>query len=173
MAFNVQRELDKVTPYLTAYALKLTGSRNEADDLYQDTAFKIIANADKYQPNTNFKAWVTTIMRNTFINNLRKKSRKGVIFDQTPNNYYINSGSNTIENGGEGTMRYKELMRMIYSLSDDFRVPFWMAYQGYKYEEIADKLDLSLGTIKSRIFFARKKLKKMYSKVYTDRQERA
>ena len=134
----------------------------DAEDLYQDTAMRIISNADKYQPNTNFKAWAVTIMRNIFINNYRKKVRRGVILDQTNNHYYINSGDKIEKNGGEGNVAYGELLKMVNRLGDEFRVPFWMAYQGYKYDEIAERLDVPLGTVKSRIFFARKKLQKMY-----------
>lgn len=101
-------------------------------------------------------------MRNIFINNYRKKIRRGTILDQTPNNYYLNSGGQLIENDGETHMAYKELLKMVSALPEDFKRPFWMAYKGYKYDEIAEKLDAPLGTIKSRIFFARRKLQKMY-----------
>lgn len=162
MEFNINNQLEKVSPSLRAFSLKLTGNESDANDLYQDTALRIISNADKYQPNTNFKAWAVTIMRNIFINNYRKKIRRGTILDQTPNNYYINSGTQTIENDGETYMAYKELLRMVSALPEDFKRPFWMAYKGYKYDEIAEKLEAPLGTIKSRIFFARRKLQKMY-----------
>ncbi len=162
MDYNINFQLEKVSSSLRAFSLKLTGNESDANDLYQDTAFRIISNADKYQPNTNFKAWAVTIMRNIFINNYRKKIRRGTILDQTPNNYYINSGGQLIENDGETRMAYKELLRMVSALPEDFKRPFWMAYKGYKYDEIAEKLDAPLGTIKSRIFFARRKLQKMY-----------
>lgn len=154
--------VEKISPSLRAFSLKLTGNEADANDLYQDTSFRIISNADKYTPDTNFKAWAVTIMRNIFINNYRKKVRRGVILDQTPNNYYLNSGGPGIENDGESMMAYKELLRMVSALPEDFKRPFWMAYKGYKYDEIAEKLDAPLGTIKSRIFFARRKLQKMY-----------
>ena len=159
---TINHQLDKISNSLRAFSLKLTGNESDANDLYQDTAFRIISNADKYQPDTNFKAWAVTIMRNIFINNYRKRVRRGTILDQTPNNFYINSGNQAIENDGEAHMAYKELLRMVSSLPEDFKRPFWMAYKGYKYDEIAEKLDAPLGTIKSRIFFARRKLQKMY-----------
>ncbi len=159
---KIQEHLNSVNNTLRAFSLKLTGDLADAEDLYQDTAMRIISNADKYQPNTNFKAWAVTIMRNVFINNYRKKMRRGVILDQTNNNYYINSGDKVEKNGGEGNVAYGELLKLVNKLGDEFRVPFWMAYQGYKYDEIAERLDVPLGTVKSRIFFARKKLQKMY-----------
>ena len=159
---KINQAIQDVTPSLMAFGLKLTGSEQDANDLYQDTAFRIINNRDKYKEGTNFKAWAVTIMRNIFINNYRKKVRRGTILDQTPNNYYLNSGGETILNGGESNAAYKELLGMVAELPEDFKRPFWMAYKGYKYDEIAQKLDAPLGTIKSRIFFARRKLKAMY-----------
>ena len=163
MEANIQYQLQKISPSLRAFSLKLTGNESDANDLYQDTAFRIISNADKYTPGTNFKAWAVTIMRNIFINNYRKKIRRGTILDQTPNNYYLNSGDRVIENDGEMLMNYKELLKMVSTLPEEFKRPFWMAYKGYKYDEIATKLEAPLGTIKSRIFFARRKLMKMYN----------
>ncbi len=166
---QIYEQLEGISQSLRAFSLKLTGNNVDAEDLYQDTALRIINNADKYRPNTNFKAWAVTIMRNIFINNYRKKMRRGVLLDQTPNNYYINSGDSVVDNDGEHDVAYKELMKMVNALPDDFRIPFWMAYEGYKYDEIAEQLDAPLGTIKSRIFFARKKLQKMYNDLYRER----
>lgn len=167
---GIYEQLEEISDSLRSFALKLTGSAADADDLYQDTALRIMSNADKYQEGTNFKAWAVTIMRNIFINNYRKKVRRGTILDQTPNNYYINSGDVSVNNDGEMNAGYKELLKMVSSLPDEFKRPFWMAFKGYKYDEIAEKLDAPLGTIKSRIFFARRKLRKMYE---TASQERA
>ncbi len=169
MLKKIQEQLQGVNNTLHAFSLKLTGNMMDAEDLYQDTNLRIIANADKYQPNTNFKAWAVTIMRNVFINNYRKKVRRGVILDQTSNNYYLNSGNSMVRNDGEGNVAFGELMKMVNRLDDDFKVPFWMAYQGYKYDEIASKLEVPLGTVKSRIFFARKKLQKMYRRANLER----
>jgi len=159
---SIYEQLEKVNNSLRAFSIKLTGNQADAYDLYQDTALRIISNADKFKPDTNFKAWAVTIMRNIFINNYRKKVRRGTILDQTPNNYYLNSGENVIENGGIGNASYKELLRMVSRLPEEFKRPFWMAFKGYKYDEIAEQLEAPLGTIKSRIFFARRKLRKMY-----------
>lgn len=158
---KVQNQLQDITTSLRAFALKLTGNESDAYDLYQDTALRIMSNADKFHQGTNFKAWAVTIMRNIFINNYRKKVRRGTILDQTPNNYYIDSGSN-VQNMGEANAGYKELLKMVARLPEEFKRPFWMAYTGYKYDEIAEELDAPLGTIKSRIFFARRKLRNMY-----------
>jgi RNA polymerase sigma-70 factor (ECF subfamily) len=166
---QIQDQLDTISNSLRAFSLKLTGNNDDAEDLYQDTAVRIITNADKYRTGTNFKAWAVTIMRNIFINNYRKKMRRNLIIDQTPNNYFLNSGGDSVENGGESLVAMEELMTMVNKLPDDFRKPFLMAFEGYKYDEIADKLDAPLGTIKSRIFFARRKLQKMYKAAVKER----
>ena len=167
---NIREQLDHVSHSLRAFSMKLTGNSVDAEDLFQDTSLRIMTNAEKFQPNTNFKAWAATIMRNIFINNYRKKMRRNTLLDQTPNNYYINSGGQTVDNQGESLVAYKELMKLIQQLPDDFRVPFMMAFQGYKYDEIAEQLDAPLGTIKSRIFFARKKLQKAYKEQILDKE---
>ncbi|MCB0550669.1 MAG: RNA polymerase sigma factor [Phaeodactylibacter sp.] len=167
---QIQEQLDSISSSLRAFSLKLTGNSVDAEDLYQDTALRIITNADKYRQGTNFKAWAVTIMRNIFINNYRKKVRRNMIIDQTPNNYYINSGDKLVENDGETNVAYNELMKMVNTLPEDFRRPFMMAYQGFKYDEIAEQLGSPLGTIKSRIFFARKKLQKMYQDAQKERR---
>jgi len=166
---SIPDQLEKISQTLRAFALKLTGNEMDAEDLYQDTTMRIITNAEKYLQGTNFKAWAVTIMRNIFINNYRKRVRRNLIIDQTPNNYYINSGENSIGNEGETDITFIELLSMVNSLPEDFRKPFMMAYEGYKYEEIAEELGSPLGTIKSRIFFARKKLQKMYADYYLER----
>lgn len=165
--YQVSDQLSRISNSLRAFSLKLTGNTSDAEDLYQDTTVRIITNADKYNPGTNFKAWAVTIMRNIFINNYRKKVRRNMIIDQTPNNYYLNSGDQAVENSGEANVTFGELMMLVDTLPDDFKVPFMMAYDGFKYEEIAEELGSPLGTIKSRIFFARKKLQKLYEDTYT------
>lgn len=168
---QIQGQLNKINSSLRAFSLKLTGNNDDAEDLFQDTALRIITNAEKYRQGTNFKAWAITIMRNIFINNYRKKVRRNLIIDQTPNNYYINSGDKNVVNDGEQLIAFKELSAMVDKLPEDFKVPFMMAYQGYKYDEIAEELGSPLGTIKSRIFFARKKLQKMYEEAMFNRAD--
>lgn len=162
MTTSLNLDLEMISSSLRAFAISLTGNEVDAEDLYQDTALKILANTDKFETGTNFKAWAVTIMRNLFINNYRKKVRRNTILDHSPNNYLLNSTDRTIDNDGEMRIAYKDLIKMVSQLPEDFKRPFWMAYKGYKYDEIAEKLDAPLGTIKSRIFFARRKLMKMY-----------
>ncbi len=157
-----------LTESLNAFAYSLTKNTEDAKDLYQETAFRAINNRDKFRPETNFKAWTFTIMKNIFINNYRKKVKSNTILDSTDNTYFLDSGSEQVTNDGGRNMLMKELNEMINSLEDNIRVPFIMHHEGYKYNEIADHFDLPLGTVKSRIFFARKALKDMIRKSYGD-----
>lgn len=157
-----------LTPSLQSFAYNLTKDNEEAKDLYQETAFRAMTNRDKFKAGTNLKAWLFTIMKNIFINNYRKKSKKRTVIDTTDNMYFINSSSTIISNGAGTNMQMEELHEMITGLDDTIRVPFVMHYDGYKYQEIADQLELPLGTVKSRIFFARKELKKRIMARYGD-----
>lgn len=159
-------EFNGLTNLLNSFAYKLTKNSEDAKDLYQETAFRAITNQDKFRPGTNLKAWLFTIMKNIFINNYRKKVKANTIMDNTENLYYLNSGKVSIENAGDSNILIKELKGMIELLDDSTRIPFLMHYQGFKYQEIADKLGLPLGTVKSRIFFARKELKAKIARQY-------
>ncbi|MCR9099078.1 MAG: RNA polymerase sigma factor [bacterium] len=153
-------------PMLSSFAFHLTKNEEEAQDLLQDTAYKAFKYRSMYKPHTNLRAWLMTIMRNTFINNYRQKKRRQTLNDKTPNNYFLNSGGRTVLNGGESTVTMNELSRLVDGLEDWLKVPFLMHYQGFKYEEIAQELDIPLGTVKSRIFFARKKLQEGLKGMY-------
>jgi RNA polymerase sigma-70 factor, ECF subfamily len=152
-------KLDGLTTILHSFAYNLTKNTEDAKDLYQETSFRALSNRDKFQPGTNFKAWIFTIMKNIFINNYRKKVKSNVILDTTDNQFYLNSGSHATGNAAETDIMMKELGVMIEKLDSSIKIPFMMHFEGYKYQEIADDLELPLGTVKSRIFFARKELK--------------
>lgn len=152
-------KLNGLTTLLHSFAYNLTKNVEDAKDLYQETTFRALYNRDKFQPDTNFKAWMFTIMKNIFINNYRKKVKANTVLDNTENQFYLNSASHAVGNSGETKMTMEELNVMVENLDDSIRIPFLKHFEGYKYQEIADELDLPLGTVKSRIFFARKELK--------------
>lgn len=164
--YEFYTRFEQMSNLLNSFAYNLTKNAEDAKDLFQETAFRAMTNRDKFRPGTNFKAWLFTIMKNIFINNYRKKAKANTIMDSTDNMYYINSGKNTINNQAESNIMMKELIKMIEELDDSVKIPFLMHYQGFKYQEIADQLDLPLGTVKSRIFFARKELKELIGKRY-------
>ena len=144
---------------LLSFALKLTANREEAQDLVQDTTLKALHNEEKFVDNTNFKGWMLTIMRNIFINNYRKSARENTMVDSSEDLFHLNLSQESGLETPEGAYACNEISSIIANFSAEFREPFAMHVAGYKYEEIADKLDMPLGTVKSRIFFARKKLR--------------
>lgn len=158
---NFQTKLLGLQSNLLNFAYLLTSNRDDAYDLLQDTTLKALDNEDKYVENVNFKGWVFTIMRNIFINNYRKCVRSATVIDQTEVLYHLNLPQESGFETPEGSVAAKEISSAINSFSDEYRIPFSMHVAGYKYNEIAEKMNLPLGTVKSRIFFARQRLQEM------------
>ena len=152
------------TDFLKPFAVTLTKDQEVAKDLLQETMYRALANQEKYNVGTNIKAWLYTIMRNIFINNYRRKSKQNVIFDNTPNEFLLNSSQSAIQNSAETVLNLKEIQSAIHNLPHIFRNPFMLYFEGYRYHEIAQMLAEPLGTIKSRIHFARKLLKEQIAR---------
>lgn len=154
-----EKELLGLQENMFSFALSLTADQTKAEDLMQDTTLKVLVNKEKYRDDTNFKGWVFTVMRNLFINDYHRTARTRNIFDTNADLAYVGTVDET-----EGLpspdqeMTLKEINGAINSLTDEYKLPFSMYVSGYKYKEIAETLDLPIGTVKSRIFFARKKL---------------
>jgi len=157
-AIEFNHKLLSLQDNLTFFARSLTANEEEAKDLVQETNIKALTNREKFEPDTNLKAWTYTIMKNTFINNYRRKVKANTIIDTTEDLYYLNNTKATKFESPEANLSKEEIQRNIKALDENQRTPFEMHTQGYKYKEIADKLNLSIGTVKSRIFFTRKKL---------------
>lgn len=145
--------------FLRPFAITLTRDNESAKDLVQETMYRAVANREKYNFGTNIKAWLYTIMRNIFINDYRRKVKQNVILDATPNDFLLNYKQVAITNVAESKMKLKEIEKELYRLPSIFKTPFLLYFEGYKYHEIAGILQEPLGTIKSRIHFARKLLK--------------
>ena len=145
--------------FLKPFAITLTRDSEAAKDLFQETLFRALSNKDKYSVGTNIKAWLYTIMRNIFINNYRRKVKQNTIFDSTPNDFLINQTQSVVANNAESNLRLKDIQEAIHNPPQIFRNPFLLYFDGFKYHEIADMLGEPLGTIKSRIHFARQLLK--------------
>lgn len=145
---------------LRYYALSLTSNSEKADDLLQETMLKALTYRDKFRENTNFKAWIYTIMRNTFINDYRRNVKRKNTFDYVSNDIHLSRSTDKVYPSPDSIYNSKEIMANIEALEDEYRVPFNMFLEGFKYKEIAEELELPLGTVKSRIFFTRKKLEK-------------
>jgi RNA polymerase sigma factor (sigma-70 family) len=156
--YEFNNSLLEMKSNLQRFAMSLTSDRDTALDLVQDTYLKAITYKDKFVDYTNLKAWVFTIMKNTFINNYRRNVKENTIIDGTQDLYYINQPHDKGFISPESSFSESEIEKAIDSLSDEFRIPFRMHVDGYKYKEIADELGLKIGTVKSRIFFTRQKL---------------
>ncbi len=145
--------------FLKPFAITLTRDSEEAKDLFQETLFRALANKDKYNIGTNLKAWLYTIMRNIFINDYRKRAKQNTILDRTANDFFINSSNAVTTNDAVAALNMQEINKVINNLPEIFKTPFMLHYDGFKYDEIAAMLHEPLGTVKSRIHFARKLLK--------------
>lgn len=150
--------------YLKPFAITLTRDNETAKDLLQETMFRALANREKYNTGTNIKAWLYTIMRNIFINDYRRKAKQNTVLDNSLNEFLINSNQLSVTNAAESNLKMKEIQQAVYQLPDIFRNPFMLYFDGYKYNEIASMLKEPLGTIKSRIHFARKLLKEQLTR---------
>ena len=157
-SLSFRRNLLGVQDELLRFAYKLTTDREEANDLLQETSLKALDNEEKYIPDTNFKGWMYTIMRNIFINNYRKVLREQTFVDHTDNLYHLNLPQESGSTHTESAYDLKEMHRVVNALPKEYKIPFSMHVSGFKYREIAEQLDLPLGTVKSRIFFTRQKL---------------
>ena len=144
--------------FLRGFAFSFTKDSSDADDLIQDTFLKALRYKDNFREGTNIKGWLFTIMRNIFINNYKRKKFQNTITDTTDNNYFINASQDYSFDTVTTQINEKDVRGAIGGLNKEFRVPFTMFVEGYHYDEIADTLGIPMGTVKSRIFHARKKL---------------
>lgn len=156
---DFSEQLNHLERFLFNFALRLTSNRDKAKDLVQDTSLRAFRYREKFKMGTNFKGWIATIMRNTFINNYRKEKRQRTVSEPVEDLAYGLESKTILSYAGEINLRVQEIYRKIENIGELYSVPFLMHYRGYEYQEIAERLGLPMGTVKSRIFTARKKLK--------------
>jgi RNA polymerase sigma-70 factor (ECF subfamily) len=159
-ALQFQKKLLSIQENMMNFALLLTSNQDDAEDLMQDTTLKVLRNKDKFVDNINFKGWVLTVMRNIFINKYNKVVRAQVAIDQRGEFENMNIIDEASIEIADYPFRLQEISNAIDGLDSDMKLPLSMYLSGYKYAEIAERLDIPLGTIKSRIFFARRELQK-------------
>lgn len=152
---------------LRFYALSLTMEEERANDLIQETFFKALKSRKYFRHNRNFKGWVFTIMRNLFINEYRRNKKLSGLKSEGNIDYRNIMPDEKTYPSPDVSYSLAEVEKAIAGLADDYRIPLTLFLSGYKYKEIAEETGLPLGTVKSRIFFARKILKKSLSDYIT------
>jgi len=145
---------------LRSYALHFTHDADDANDLVQDTMLKAITYYNKFKEGTNLKGWLYTIMKNTFINNYRRFVKMSTFVTKSDEISSPNLVFSSTKNQGEAKFVMDDIKKALERLPEDYYVPFTMYFEGHKYHEIADDLDIPIGTVKTRIHVARKLLKK-------------
>ncbi len=163
--FNLK--LNEHSRPLKAFAYQFTKDNDDADDLYQDTILKAIRYLENFTEGTNLKAWLFTIMKNTFINDYRRNMRSNMLITKCEDLESANLLKSSSRNRAECQFVIDDVYKALSRLPKDYVVPFVRYFEGYKYHEIADQLQIPLGTVKTRIHMAREMLKKrlnMYGK---------
>ncbi|RDC58148.1 RNA polymerase sigma factor [Pedobacter chinensis] len=150
---------------LRLHALNFTKDVEDANDLVQDTMLKAIRFYQNFEEGTNFKGWLFVIMKNTFINNYRKNTKAKILITQDDDISSANLLLSAEKNGSVSKMIVDDIQKALDHLPEAYSIPFIKYFEGFKYHEIADELQIPLGTVKTRIHVAREMLKK-YLKMY-------
>jgi RNA polymerase sigma factor (sigma-70 family) len=158
-ALEFTYHIETVSKSLRPFALRLTKDSEDANDLLQETLLKAFTNREKFTPGTNLKAWLYTIMKNTFITNYQRLVRRNTFIDTTENLHYLNSPDHLTDNLAQSAFIMEDIQKALDRLDDAYRTPFVMHFRGFKYHEISQKLSIPIGTVKNRIHIARKELK--------------
>ena len=159
-SLEFSQNLAKLRPTLRTFTNRFTLNREESQDLVQDTILKALTYRTKFREDTNLKGWLFTIMRNTYINNYRKTQRERTSNDNSRDLYHLHVEDQHTFNRPQESMEFKEVWRNMNSIREELLIPFKMYTTGYKYHEIAKHLSLPIGTVKNRIFHARKEIQK-------------
>lgn len=158
LEFNAQ--LYSLKDNLRRFAMSFTRNDDDADDLVQDTMLKAIRYSSRFETGTNLKSWLFMILKNTFINNYRRKHKFNVFMSENSIDVADNIPDNSSYNLGESKCILDDIHKVLAKLPHDYQYPFIKYFEGYKYHEIARELDIPIGTVKTRIHLARAILKK-------------
>lgn len=154
--FSFKRELLSILPAARAFAMSLSHDADRADDLLQEAVTRAWANQDKFQPGTNMKAWLFTILRNEFYSQMRKAGR------ETHDNDGALTEGMAVHPEQYGQMDLQDFKRSLDKLPADQREAIVLVgASGFSYEEAAEICGCAVGTIKSRVNRARHRLQEL------------
>jgi RNA polymerase sigma-70 factor, ECF subfamily len=153
---NMHRDIILQLPHLRAFAVLLTHDRSFADDLVQEAVVRALAHADQFRPETKFKAWITTILRNSYFNVIRRSSRVSPLSLISPDDEPVTSG------GQEERMGALDFERAFKCLPTAQREALLLVGASrFSYEDAARVAGCAVGTMKSRVARGRVQLAKM------------
>lgn len=152
-------QASSLAPFLKSYAMNFTKDPEDANDLVQDTMVKAIRYYQQFEFGSNLKGWLFTIMKNTFINDYRKRVKTNSLIVQEDELSSAHLANSATCNHAEGSFIMKDIKTAINSIPEVYSKPFVLFFEGYKYHEIADDLNIPIGTVKTRIHVARGLLK--------------
>lgn len=152
-ALEFNTSVISLSDYIARFALQYTRDEDLAKDLAQETILKALKNREKFRTNTNLKGWLKVILKNTFINAYRRKTNQIISYNSDDYNVIVGTSD---DYKPDDMLQTSHIQKLIAAVSDDFREPFMLYVEGFKYQEIAEKLNLNIGTVKSRIHQCRK-----------------
>ncbi|MCX3263746.1 MAG: RNA polymerase sigma factor [Pedobacter agri] len=161
--YQFTQTISKYSQHLFEHAIKFTRDEDDAKDLVQETLIKGMRFCKNFADGTNLKGWLYVIMKNTFINDFRKTARKKEVIttDDEISNAQLTKSAAT--NNANTTFAMEDISKAMASIKPEYSIPFQLYFEGYKYEEIAEQLDIPLGTVKTHIHQARHGLQKYLS----------
>ena len=154
--------LVRLQEHLYYYALQLTEDQEDALDLVQETSYKALRNRKRLHNHEHIRAWLYTILKNTYINYLRSSHYKQLVFDSDELISYSDSGTTASSQLPDEILARKELMSMVNKLPSAYGEPIRLMLTGYSYKEIAERMGIPIGTVKSRIHLGKKRIRKVY-----------
>ena len=157
---GVLAELEAAIPAVQRYARHLTRDHDRSADLVQDCLERAMSHIDKYEANTNMRSWLFTIMRNIMYDQMRQKKRRGVHVEYTETAETVPLHVNLDVHEDADALR--DLQRAFDQLSrGDRQILLCIAVDGLSYEQTSERLGIELGTVKSRLFRARRRLRSL------------
>lgn len=156
-------DLVQMLEHLYFYALQLTEDREDALDLVQETSYKALKNMKRLHNNDHIRAWLYTILKNTYINYLRSSHYRQLVYNTDELNAYSDFNEDKGNLLPDEVLLKKELQEVVGLLPGVYGKPIQMLLSGYSYKEIANHMNIPIGTVKSRIHLGKKQIRKVYT----------